>query len=239
MQTYWDLSPIDRAALTRDQVDDYIKLELMEKGVIAPKPYTPEPIEDIKLVSVPIYRVSHNGGRYGADHFNCGFTSQEAAQAFINLNPLAIETDYAVPTSDHLISRKPLTLTISFGSIIPADALIPLRSALERNEAVKNRNTKAQSEYDKAVKAAETASRDLWTDYYEQKQLAASHAQTLATYDEYVTLAKGDTVAAFAYLCKALPAPTVSAAFAWFNRQEPRAPDTCEPAIGVKLDVTA
>lgn len=236
MQTYWDLTEKERSALTQEQVNDYIKYELMSKGVVAPAPFTPESLQPIELTKRDVYRVGIGNGRYGRDHFNCGFSSAESAAAFLKLNPIFVEQDYTVPTDDRLVAKEPQNLTVSLQQIPGEADILPIKSALARNQEIEKKNSEGRSAFDKAYKAVETATADLWSDYYAQQRKSARYAHILSVFDEYTKMA-GSASIAFPFLCKSFPnGDEVQAAFAWTGRTS----EIPEPQpIGSVLDVTA
>lgn len=208
MNTYWDLSESDRAALSSDDVQRYVDAELMLKGVLKVKPVV---LEDVPTVSVPTTKafVVRFGGKYGRQDSGVAFTTLEAAQAFVALRPMTLGSEYLESTS------VPYTSTVGDPEIaeVPIfteEAKNAVRGELRKSAAIKAANEKAAEEYANAARAQESALEGLWEDWTRCRAEAAKLREVADTYEDYKRTAGGDATVAASFLAKVYPAELIA-----------------------------
>lgn len=206
MQRYWDLTTKEKAALTREELEPYIRVELMEQGVVVPPPPKLEPIEEVQIGKHVVYKIVLNGYTY----LDVAFERAEDAQALLMLHPLHLRSEYA--GGEHVSVATPLDRPAVTGiDVSNADDLECHQEALKRNAVAKKHNDEATREYDKARKAAAEASSGMLSDWLQAQSTEAHHRRIRATLDEYVTMA-GDRAVAMKFLVKAFNADDIEEA---------------------------
>jgi hypothetical protein len=209
MQRYWDLSERERAALSRDDVAHYVKIELMEAGVVAPPPIK---LEDVPEVSVPkIAKFGVKSGRYGST--TVVFDTAEQAQKFLDLSPKTLEYDYGIGT-DYQYAKPHDDGMIEQVNVYDFAAMTELRDTLSRRKRIKEQNAKKQADWNKAHQAAEEASESLWEDYNAVQSKKYDHERIIRTFRDY-TETVGDEATALRFLLKAHPEGECREAFEW------------------------
>lgn len=221
---YWDLEERDRAALSAEDVKTYLDVELMERGVLRPRPPVLEPISEVELATRTMF-----GIKYDSYHeLDVVFPTAEAAAAFVALGAMLVKTDYQAGSAKYL---EPLSdAAISTRNVTTKEAALAGRAVLRENNARKERNEKAQQEYEKAVDAVDKETRAIWDDWHECRRVVAGHARVLETWVNYVAMARGDEQVAGRFLFKAFTQSQVIDAFKFAGVELPTAPQVVEQA---------
>lgn len=212
MQRYWDLSEKQRSALSRDELEHYIDIELMEAGVVRPKPPKLEALEEVQLETRIYYGIVKDS--YQSPEFV--FESESDAALVAASRPLWLHDDYqtkakwAEPCPDVVV--KPITVATQQSAV---DARVRLLENAER----KQRNDQAERDYSKACEAMEKAASSLISDWHECLDKARRCAAVAATFDEYRSLTAGNDGLARTFLLKAYAPEEVEAAFSWVRQQ--------------------
>lgn len=194
MQTYFDLTEKERAALTREDVERYIDVELMRVGVLRVEPLMlePEPEEP----EIP----RHGFARVG----DLAFNNVEDARSFLVLKPRKIGRYYigggyynSVAYTDALDST-----IVEVVELATKDGLEEVKVALDARGAVQAENRKRRDEHDKAMKAQNEALEGMWSDWYRCKREDGGHRKVVETFESYRKLADGDADMAARFLHK-------------------------------------
>lgn len=234
MNRYWDMSERDRAALTTDQVEAMMVVELMEKGVIKVEAPTLREIPELPLKHRTVFIVENGNGRYGSRE-DCGFCwdTIEQAQAFVATMPSKIDSDYQV--GSHLQFAKPTrNLAIKQIEICDEQEILNHKAKLSKIEKDKEFNREAMSAHEKALTAQREAGKDVWEDYYRCGELSRKYAKIAAVMKDYVTTCNGDVSMASKFLGKAFSASDISAAAEWLddvNLQLAASPQVAEASL--------
>ena len=211
MKTYWDLEEKERAALTRDQVNDYLKFELMQRGVTAAVEPTLEAEDPPDIDNITMYRVTY-AGQWGRDHFDCLFYVRASAEAMIASKPMAIDN-----ISGTQVICEPHELAVESVDMPLKAMVVEVQSRLSEYKAAKERNRKAQDEYTKAAKEAEDACEGIWTDWYDCISKERNRQRIRDTFSEYRVMA-GDENIARQFLNKTFTSESVEDALGpWVN----------------------
>jgi len=204
IQTYWDMSEAERSALTEDAMEALSKVELMTKGVLDPG--------ELALEAEPTFDAITKRWHVVGD---IAFDSEEDAAAFVRLRPRKVDSDWA--------TGYDLQFVGSPGSAA-ADGVrvkeLPDRSEVlergreyyTRRKIVRESNQKKASDHEKACKVRSEALSAMWEDWRALRAEAFEAKATLATFRDYVELAKGDAEAAARFLRRAVGAERISAA---------------------------
>lgn len=213
---YWDLEDGERAALTHDEVEAFLAVELMERGALKPKAPEFEPLTETDLPTVDVYGITYHDG-YDKP-LDIVFPSADAAVQFLLLGAQIVERDYEanVHHTTPLVEPK-----ITLRRLAAHDAVKARAAALRENKARKDRNDAAQRAYEKALEVLSNETTTIWDDWRRCRSEADQHRRVRETFAQYVGLAGGDEVVAWRFLRKAfseeqataagLVAPTASA----------------------------
>jgi len=219
MNRYWDVPEKERAEMTGEQVESFIAVELMEKGVIQPKQPGLEDYSEIDVARETVYGIEY-GGKYGKNASDLVFADKESAAAFIMLKPMFTDSEYY--GSEHKRWAKPCEdMEVVSRQLYDKDSLTAAQSALKRNGEIKKRNKELTDEYAAGMKAVRDASKGVWEDYYELREQKERHEKVIATHEEYVKLSGGNETIAAGFLAKAYDNESVIEAFKWFDKEPP------------------
>lgn len=212
MERYWDLTEKQRSELTREQVESFLTVELMENGVTKVEPLVLETPTPVELATDTYYQVE--GDEY--THFNAIFRTMEQAQAFVELKPMASDYDYNAGIKNTYL--KPCSgYKIGTVKLCRREDIANSRAVLQKNEAIAKANEKATQAYNEACKLVERASAHIFDDWDDCCEKSRSFAKVLATFNEYVGICDGDRFKALVFLCKAFDRTVVDAAREWFG----------------------
>lgn len=201
MKTYWDLSNAERAELSEEDVRQFIRVHLMENGILE------APAIDLLSEEVPImpkttvFGVSKPGEFGRNDSLDIAFADAETAQRFINLQPMNLSHDYQADSVEYM---KVLSgLLIEPTDVLSETAYLEFKAELEKVKANKEHNKATRRDVEKASHAIRETSEGLWQDWHSCLEHAAKLMQVCDTYLEYLELAEGNETAARAFLAKA------------------------------------
>ena len=223
MQTYWDYTPKERAALTRDEVEKFLDGELMTKGVLK--------VDEPRLDKVPEF-VTPKGTAYhtvdwaGESSYSSReqseflFATAADAEAFIAMRPMRLKDDWQ--------SKLKHAQSLADGHIVPVSILSEaehqsIQSAAASAQSVKQANERKRTDYARDSETMRKVIDDIWSDWSKRLDEQASHKKVLATFDEYVTIA-GNEATAMTFLRKALDDSEIKDAFEWCERELPEMP---------------
>lgn len=190
MSGYWNLSEKDRATLTYEQVGDFTAHELMTRGVLPagelilePEPTLPEPTH-------PVYRVILS--EY--DKLDIAFDTAGQAEDFLALAPHVIKREWVSGADPHFVVRISKAKIVS-EMFLTEDELRASRSDISRAHTIRETNQKRKSEHKAAVEAEQTATLDMWNDYWRCSEKAKRLKKVADTYLDYVRTAGSDELA--------------------------------------------
>lgn len=212
MKTYWDYDEEERAALTDEQVENLLRFEMMEAGVVAPPPLQLLSEEAPKPDTERVYKIMR-GGRY-QDRESSGIAIRELSVAEAILaaaqkgTAVYVDHDYSVNIDTQAVT----TLSIEPADVVTAESLSVHRSALERAKANKEENRKAQESHRKALKAVQDATVNVWSDYRRCKERASQLERVRKTFDQYLKDCDGMRAIALKFLYKAYSKEDIEAA---------------------------
>ena len=226
MNRYWDRTEKERAEMTREQVQSFIDVELMEKGVLKVEPPQLQPFEEVVLPKATYYEV-YRKGQYGVQGSSVLFLTPEKAQAFIDLGPLWEDSNWNY--ADKHFAQAGRELSIRSTELPCETDVVNAGSALKRNETIEKNNKELQEGYSNQLKAVEDAASGVWDDWQECQQKAREHKRIIDTRAEYLRLCGNNAMLADTFLAKAFTEDQVKAAKAWFGIEEDKQQPT-EPA---------
>jgi hypothetical protein len=196
-QTYWDLEPKTRAALSESDVQRYVDAELMLKGVLKVEPLEldPEPDEP-ELAKQTVYRLE--------GFTDVAFRSADAAKAFAALSPLKLDRKYLNGNWSRSVPflNADVNLRLDATEASTADDVLLATKDLEHSAALKTQND---------------ALAGMWSDWHDQRGLAARHRRVVDTYEAYCKTAGGNTTVAAKFLQKVFSVEQIQDANEWFG----------------------
>lgn len=190
---YWDFEPEQRASMTRDQVEAFTAVQLMEKGIIKPDPLPsldecPKPPE---LQTETWYKCA-----------DVLFRTHAQATAFLGLDPHKSTYDWQYSRSDCSYAEPHTSVAITPVILFNRDSVIANKDILAKIRAFKDERSKREDDYNKAFKAAQEAVADIWADWFQCQENARELAKVRSTFDEYCRMSNDDKKIAFGFLCK-------------------------------------
>lgn len=232
MKTYWDYNEQERAALTEQQVNSLLDVELMEKGVLKPVAPTLIPIVEPKDIGErkQFYGVEFRG-KYGSDEDSrMVFASMDEAKAFMALNPLVADYNYEAG-SDYTYAMSLADAKITVKSLFCYEDINRVISLLKKNKSAVEENRSAESKYSEALRIASGVTDGVWKDWYDQRGTRGDMERVVSTYKEYLALTQGDSALALKFLGKVYNQAQIEKAQEWIPDMIPNieAPKTESP----------
>jgi len=222
MQTYWNLTDRERAALLPEQIEHYLAVERMRAGAVRPlEPTTAEPGPEPVIDKEEFWAV-----KLGYTTLALFELASEAAQV-VDMGPLVEESRYSGVGVEHA-RRGALTVE---RVELPSERTAKVH-AVEVKEwrAAKEAHEKAWKTFGEELEAYEKVGRELLDDLARVAELDALYRKIMRTWDEYLATAGGDERVAWQFLCKAYHEADALVAFSWTESSAtPWAPTpTCE-----------
>ncbi len=205
---FWTLSPEERATLNQEQVEDYIKVELMREGVIRPK--EPE-LQDETPPTVPtttFFRASLE--RYTKSSF--AFRTAEDAATFAALKPVKVDYNYNCGDKVHYGKNIDDELTIEPVELSTEADYMKFTAEMSRAKATKQANDAKRTEHREAMDATTKVVDGVWEAWHEAHEEVRSREALKAKWEEYLGMCKGDESIAFPFLKKAYSDEKIKAA---------------------------
>lgn len=228
MKRYWDLTEKERAELTREQVEEFTRYELMERGVLAVEPLLLEPEPEVELPGKRVYYrpSTRDSRRYACDEWELCFESPEQVEAFLALMPIRIRSHWFGGTIVNAAQPWPADGgAFDVVHLAPEDAVQAAAKEYETLNAVRKRNVEAREAHEKATRAQREALSEMWDDWHRCQAKHARFGRIINTWREYQELA-GDDTTARRFLGKVFSDAEVEDAAEWFGVEIPSA----EPA---------
>ena len=210
MQTYWDLKEKDRAALTEDQLQEYLDKELMTKGQLKPAEPKLQEVNELKIAKKLLFVV-----RTKNELTPIGFETTEGAQAFIDLKPVAFNSTYDL--GDRTEYPVPFDKMIRQEEYPSLEDLEAAKVELEREKLKRNSNKRILTEYHKAKEKVDEILIKIYKDRddcLDMKRLVEKIEMTMV---EYMFMAKDNKETAVNFLLKAFERHEVEMAEDWLD----------------------
>jgi len=227
MQTYWDLSEAERAALNEQEVERYIDAELMTKGVLRAKmvqpvdePSLPEPDQVLYVI--------------GADYHSTflGFLTAEAATQALRQS---VRLDHEYVNGQSIPVACPLgDGHIKEVRVHSVDTIRGARGTVEKATAAKAENERRRETYRRQLDAERDALQGLWEDWHRCRAKAAHVRRIVDVFDDYKRIAGRDDVAG-QFLLKVFDRDEVIEASEWCDVTIPLRPHA-EPDVVLPSD---
>lgn len=225
MKRYWDYTERERAAMTREQVEQFFDYELMERGVLKVPPLIlqdlkPEP--DLKRTT----------------WFQVGsvlFNTIEKAEAYMKLEPHTSGYNYAVGYDKEY--AEPVDKEIKQVQKFDREEMANAATVLSANKAIKEANRKDEQAHAKATEEQGRVLDGLTSDWMECQDRDRQHKRVIDTRLNYLQLANGDDVIAENFLRKLFPVAVIEEADKWFGIEPSTVPVEAVPdALAAKAE---
>lgn len=227
MKRYWDLTEKARAELTREQVEEFTRYELMERGVLAVAPLELEPEPEVELPPTRVYyRPSRRDGKFVYNEWDICFETREQVEQFLRLKPIQIGVHW-FGNGQSMLSAEPGSKELSFQVVHLAneDDVTQAAHKLALLAATRERNEKRRQVHERDTRLQQEALTRLWANWDLCREKRAKLQRVIDTWREYQELA-GDPVKARLFLGKVFSGAEVEDAAEWFGVEIPSA----EPA---------
>lgn len=196
MRRYWDLTELERARLDRDQVESYLDMELMERGVLRPEAPLLEPLKAPTPDTYNVFVV-----KVGHHNLQIAFDTAEDANKFLDLDPDIVEHDWRtgrdflklIDADEARVVQETYTTEQELGRC---------RAALEEDKKTVERNQAALSAYEKALDVVNEATRTLLDDWYNCRARETHLGRIRGTYADYLVLSQNQEAVARKFLAK-------------------------------------
>lgn len=228
MNRYWDKTEKERSELTRDQVEAFLTVELMEKGVVRVDPPKIEDLPDVDVEKKVVYRVGYDWRYSGKEYFDVVFSDAESAQRLAELKPMKCDYDYNIG-SQWKYAVPCGGLCVESTELYEHSSVLNVKSTLARRAEISKANESALSEYRTAAKAVDDAVAGVWADYYSCVKRSAKLTKIRDTFTEYLGMCDGNEAMARQFLLKAFSASDVTDAEAWFGESFGSVANATEP----------
>lgn len=213
MNRYWDLSEKERSALSRDDVQAMLRVELMEQGVLQVAAPELQPVENVKFETTTYYIIKK--GSYSNDFDDFVFRSVQDAEAFLKLPILQHHRGYSSAVAYAQPFSEPLA--IQEIKLATTDEYLRVKQAAEKDKAAKDVNDKLMRAYNEAVQKLNKACDGVWTDWADCRDTAQTLSKVVSTYNEYIGTCEGNAALAAKFLAKAFDSETIHRASEWFG----------------------
>lgn len=215
MQTYWDLSEADRAALTRDDVARFVDLELMQKGVLKPKPLELLDVTPVELATETYFQIEGLGS-YGehATIGELGFRTESEARAVIEMRPVVVRQEWDLGKTLFARQISPNS-SIKLVTLAAENSVLAQRARLKEITAANTENDKRKRAFEEQTKKVDETLRGLWDDWHACVAKAAEMRRVAEVFADYKRMAGGDEAVAKRFLARAFPQSTVTDAQEW------------------------
>lgn len=214
MQTYWDLSEAERAALTRDDVAKYADLELMTKGVLRPKSLALPAETSIKLETTTYFQIEVPAS-YGAREKIHGlvFRTEEDARAVIAMRPVLVSRDYEIGSTE-FAKALDASASVTLCTLASEEAVASARAVLKEAAAAKEEASKRRREFDEQNRKVDQALAGMWDDWHSCVGRDREMRRVAETFTEYERMAGSKEIASV-FLRKAFATDVVREAEEW------------------------
>lgn len=204
MQTFEELSVFEIAALTENQLNNYVEIALMLQGIVVP----PQPLEPV-LLAVPelnpvgtLFKVRPKG-----THWDIYFLDREAGFEAAQIKG-AVNTDtvYAGGTSylclgetyEHLKQCECAPVDYYDTATVRA-----AKEALDENERRRKAHKKALDDWNDSTEGAQAVRSEIIEKFYQAREKVRGLEDVLSTREKYLRLANNDSEVAGKFLANA------------------------------------
>lgn len=231
MKMIEDMTDREIAALTEDEIENQVALEMMREGVKHVLPPQLETVPEMPAASsVTVWEVSLKHKNGYTETALAAFESPEMAQSFCDLRPATIQSDY----NSDMYHLRIGELLIASRSVLSKEDYDKLRSIEKAHKEATERNEKRSEDYLKEREASVVIRSWTHNEWYRCLNIKADMERIAETYENYLGHTKGDARMACTFLLKAHTQEEIIQASEWtgspavqsfpWNPQEVEAP---------------
>jgi hypothetical protein len=207
MQRYCEMTKKQISMLTREELEKFIAIELMEAGVVKPKKTKGQPMLEVPEIKKQTW--------FEVDGVNVLFDSPEKAEKFLELQPRISDYNWRIGSSYKYSKEVPRGVSVI--QLYDKDDIERIASVLISNKAIEEANQKEQGEYEKAIQRSTEIAKGIEETYSRCLALKAKMTEIVNTFDEYVEMLEGDRKKALEFLQRAYPPEEINGAQEWFD----------------------
>tara|TARA_R110000824_G_scaffold526_3_gene3327 strand:+ start:1861 stop:2550 length:690 start_codon:yes stop_codon:yes gene_type:complete len=178
MKTFESYTDLEKANLTKEEVEALLKYELMELGIISPQPPILLPEEGPDLKEKTYYQPSLKP--YSS--LDLAFATAKEAEAFMNLKPLILDSGYPSYQKNVATPEEPKVEIVKAICKADYDSSKALSEAATRN---KDANKAATDKYQQKLTDASAATQHIWDEWFECGRTKTASQQLVSTHDQY------------------------------------------------------
>jgi len=211
MKIYWNLTEKERSELTSDQVETFVRAELMTLGILKPEPCVLDPVPPVPKPTQQYFHI-----RCGDHPLDVAFDRIEDAKSFLNFCQLRIDRAY-VGHAVHSVAVRIEPMEIVSSPMFSQEEFASAKDILRSADAIVASNKKKQGEYQAAEQKRHEALRNLMDDWNECRSKAIRLKRVVDTFSEYKDIAGGDGGIAARFLAKVFTRSAICEAAQWFG----------------------
>lgn len=213
LQTYWDLTEKQRAALTATDVERFVDAELMTKGVLRVEPLDLLPEPELPAEDLEVFAIRTDGYTKLDVVFGTPAEAQQAIKSALHLTSVYLgSTSYPVAAP----IAKAEVIAIALHSKATADAF---RREFEKVGEIRRENARRKEAHDAESRKEAEALKGLWEDWHACRSKAERVGRVLATFEAYLKMADGNDQIARKFLAKAYSADVLADASEWHGKR--------------------
>jgi len=218
MNTYWDHSEKERAGFSREEVEAFLNVELMSKGVL--KVDAPNLEKEIKVdinKETALYKVECNASSYSNDAVY--FKTLEDAEKFLELKPVRLDNEYFSNINTQYYPTDYESLSLQKIEVSSKQEILDKKVMLDKSDSIKTGNENKTRKYNKAMEEVNSALEGLWDDWSNCRERDQKHSKVIETLKEYKELTNDDDMAK-TFLLKLYSPHDLEKAQAWFGIEQ-------------------
>ncbi len=191
MKTYWDNTEIEKMKMTQEEVQIYIDIELMTKGVVKVVKPNFQEIKDVShFEKVPYYACA-----------GILFDTLEQVEAFLKLNPKKEEYDYYGGGYEYKYAG-PVDTGFRLESLFKRSDILDNAIVFKANKTAKEFNESEKKRYEKELATMDDTLSPVWNDWNQMQSKKYKCECINRTYLEYLKMTSNDEDMAKNFLSK-------------------------------------
>ena len=216
MKRYAEFTKLERANMSREEVKDLLKYELMDAGIVSVEKPPESTAKKPEIPTTTFYQPVLTAGYERS--IDILFRSSSEAEEFLELCPLYMEYNYNSGNNVFIEPTHTTVRTVECVSKKQKEAMEPELKAYEEQIAEEKRLTK---EYDDYVKLSEGAVSHIWEDWHKKREALSCSMKITENWVEYVDTCNGDEDIAMKFFLKAYSRSEIEEAFSFLELVPP------------------
>lgn len=216
MKTIDQMTQPEVAAMSEEDLEKYIDLELMSVGVLRPREPVLQPLPDVVVKCKDYWTIQINkGGDYGnALDLDIAFETDTEAKEFLDLCPYILKTEWGLGEGQKFVIKiTPGDAKVFSCSFPERDELLKKGQQLAKLKEVRDANAREEREYQKALDQVKKVAEDVYRSWNVARDRKRFMDRLIETFSKYVEMSEGNAAIAEAFLSKAFKAEEIEEAF--------------------------